>query len=99
MAKHERVSNAGEFPQSRAQALHAPWRLSYLEMLGEAERAAAKGTPQQIVERPDMAPASAPSSKASCFLREYWLNPGGDEKNHVIVRTGMPGVVSKDAGA
>ncbi len=27
-------------------------------------------------------------ANASCFLRDYWLNPADDEKNHVIVRTG-----------
>ncbi len=86
-----------ELPRSHAHALHAPWRLSYLEMLGaaEAERAnsqlgnaenedAARGKS----ESPPT--GSAPKPKPNCFLREYWLNPSHDERNHVIVRTGRP---------
>ncbi len=49
--------------------LHAPWRLAYLESLGESEKKA----------------GGQPSSGS--FLRDYWLDPSGDEKNHVIVRT------------
>lgn len=52
-------------------AIHAPWRLEYLESLGEAEGAGAdKRTPG-----------------TGCFLRDYWLDPAADERNHVIVRT------------
>ncbi len=29
-----------------------------------------------------------PSSSSGSFLGDYWLTPGDDEKNHVIVRTG-----------
>lgn len=35
-------------------------------------------------------PAGA-RAKGSCFLRDYWLNPQEDQRNHVIVRTGLPG--------
>jgi len=51
----------------------APWRLSYMDMLSKAEPLAA---------------AAAKKEKGSCFLRDYWLNPGDDERNHVVVRTG-----------
>ncbi|MEO1128519.1 MAG: HIT domain-containing protein [Planctomycetota bacterium] len=54
--------------------LHAPWRMSYMELL--KAQAAAKDADAK------------PSVKASCFLRDYWLNPQSDEKNNVIVRTG-----------
>ncbi|HBS28225.1 MAG TPA: HIT family hydrolase [Phycisphaerales bacterium] len=60
-------------PSDHTQSISAPWRLSYMELLG-AESAAPK-------------PGGAPA-KGSCFLRDNWLNPAGDEKNHVIVRTG-----------
>jgi ATP adenylyltransferase len=55
-----------------ALVLFAPWRLSYMKMLS------AKDAPT----------ASTGVQKGACFLREYWLNPADDEKNHVIVRTG-----------
>lgn len=61
-------------PPSRAAAIHAPWRLSYMDMLGKSA--------------PTAAATSAGGAKASCFLREYWLNPQRDEQNHIIVRTG-----------
>lgn len=51
--------------------LQAPWRLPYLEALGEHEKT-----------------AGPPTSTSGSFLREYWLNPDQDEKNHVIHRTG-----------
>lgn len=53
--------------------IHAPWRLEYLESLGEKEKAA---TP---------APGSG-AGGSGCFLRDYWLDPASDAKNHVIVR-------------
>jgi ATP adenylyltransferase len=43
---------------------------------------------QEYLEGMDKpAPAGAVSSSGS-FLRDYWLAPQDDEKNHVIVRTG-----------
>lgn len=33
----------------------------------------------------------AAGGAGSCFLRDYWQNPQDDERNHVIVRTGLPG--------
>lgn len=74
-----------DLPRSHAHALHAPWRLSYLEMLGAAER---ESPNEQIGKASNQ--DSAPKSKSNCFLREYWLNPAHDERNHVIVRTGLP---------
>lgn len=52
--------------------LQAPWRLSYLESLSDVP----------------LAPPGAPGSGGTgSFLRDYWLDPAGDERNHVIVRT------------
>lgn len=31
--------------------------------------------------------AGPPKPASSCFIRDYWLTPGDDQKNHVIVRT------------
>lgn len=86
-----------DVPQSKPQALHAPWRLSYLEMLGAAERETAGSRADKSAHTAapgsraaDPGAGDAPESKPNCFLREYWLNPGADEKNHIIVRTGLP---------
>ncbi len=32
--------------------------------------------------------AGPPKATSGCFLRDYWLSPADDIKNHVIVRTG-----------
>lgn len=60
-------------PRSHTQAIHAPWRLSYMEMLGAEQRGAG--------EKPS-------GASGASFLRDYWLSPADDAKNHVIVRTG-----------
>lgn len=57
-------------------ALHAPWRLEYLESLG---------TP---ADRSTGAPAT-PGGSTGSFLLDYWQRPADDEKNFVIVRTGV----------
>ena len=53
-------------------AIHAPWRLAYLEGLDEGERSS----------------ATSPAKKngGGSFLAEYWADPAGDVRNHVIVR-------------
>lgn len=53
-------------------ALQAPWRIEYLENLDADEKAGRK-------------PALTAGASGS-FLRDYWLDPAGDEPNHVIVR-------------
>ena len=53
-------------------AIHAPWRLEYLESMGTAEKK-----------------AGPPQSSTGSFIRDDWLAPDQDEKNHVIVRTGQ----------
>jgi ATP adenylyltransferase len=53
-------------------AIHAPWRMEYLESMGAAEKKSGE-----------------PHATSGSFLREYWLNPQDDEKNHVVVRTGV----------
>lgn len=67
---------AGRGPElPAASALQAPWRLEYLEAMGEQEKqAGADG-------------ASAKAASGS-FLIDYWRDAAGDEKNHVVVRTG-----------
>lgn len=69
----------GEREQTGPDGIWAPWRLDYLERLGEAERSAASGR----------ASASPVATGGVCFLRSAWLNPGRDEADHVIVRSGL----------
>ena len=65
-------------PNPTPDALHAPWRMSYIDMLG------VETDPQQpATDTPDPAPGA-------CFLRRYWLTPDEDQANRVIVRTGTP---------
>jgi ATP adenylyltransferase len=45
--------------------------------MGEQEKAGARPAP----------PTSAPGGASPSFLHDYWLDPGADAKNHVIVRT------------
>lgn len=52
-------------------AVHAPWRLAYLEELGKQERAQ----------------GGKPSTGS--FLADDWLRPEDDERNHVVVRSGV----------
>ena len=60
------------------EAIHAPWRMAYLDSLSEAEAA--------LAESPD-ANATGQADSGS-FIRDYWLAPEQDEANHVIVRAG-----------
>lgn len=57
------------------QVLHAPWRDSYLQSLGDKEKA----------DRAGASPAPAP---AACFLTEYWTHPEHDERNLIVARVG-----------
>ena len=50
--------------------LQAPWRLAYLEALGEHEKRAGE-----------------PTAASGSFLREYWLHPELDERNHIVYRS------------
>ncbi len=66
--------SGGTFSDAHAQpsahaALHAPWRLQYLEAVDEQEKAGSLG------------------KSSGSFLLDYFRSPGGDENNHVIVRT------------
>lgn len=61
--------------QTGPDAIWAPWRLDYLERLGEAERGGAPGV-------------ANPTRRGDVnFLRAQWLDPGSDEAGHVIVRS------------
>lgn len=64
-------------PPHGPQNLHAPWRLSYMDMLSRDQ-----------AEQGSSPPPTPDHAQPSCFLREYWLHPEQDEVNHVIVRTG-----------
>jgi ATP adenylyltransferase len=70
------MSSAGSTAagDDESRSLFAPWRMSYMTMLERAGEEAAAGG----------------KKRGSCFLRDYWLNPADDAKNHVIVRTGIP---------
>ena len=57
-------------------ALHAPWRLQYLEAMDEQDKSGAPHHP----------PKPGTAAPSGSFLHDYWLTPADDEKNHVIVR-------------
>lgn len=65
--------NQPDHPPFAPSALHAPWRLEYLEALTEQEKKIARSGGKQ---------------STGSFLRDYWITPDADEQNHVIVRTG-----------
>lgn len=76
-------------PDDRSNVLHAPWRLSYMDML------ASKGKAED-------GPAAAPGGeavRASTFLREAWLTPEDDEERLVVVRTGREDMRDEDGRA
>lgn len=75
---------------SQPQNLHAPWRMTYMEMLSADERAARKAAEK---------PAEKPAAPAPSFLRDYYLHPERDEANHVIVRTGRSRRAGEPASA
>ena len=57
-------------------ALHAPWRLQYLESIDEQQPAATAATSKPGKPHP-----------SSSFLADYWNAPAADAANHIIVRT------------
>ncbi len=65
-------------PSTGPDAIHAPWRMEYLQSLSEAE-AAMVGTGEA---------KSAAQADSGSFIRDYWLAPDQDVTNHVIVRAG-----------
>jgi ATP adenylyltransferase len=70
-------STSGEpQPSDRAAAIQAPWRQEYLETIDEQEKAGAGKS----------AGAGGAAASTGSFLRDYWLAPGDDAKNHVVVR-------------
>ena len=75
MSQRPNAASGPVAPASNPQCLHAPWRMSYMDMLSAADAAGSRAP-------------EAPTKKAHCFLRAYYLNPHLDEHNHVIVRTG-----------
>lgn len=68
-----------EGPSERPDVLHAPWRLSYMDMLAQTEKAK---------DGPGCAAPGGEVQRASTFLREAWLTPEEDEARLVVVRTG-----------
>lgn len=69
-----------ETPPTHPAAIQAPWRQEYLETIDEQEKAGGAGKSVGAGGA-----AGAPASTGS-FLRDYWLAPGDDAKNHVVVR-------------
>ncbi len=68
-------------------ALQAPWRMQYLESISAAEKSVAAAAQTTAQTAPGAGGgAGGESAGAASFLRDYWLAPGDDEKNHVIVR-------------
>ncbi|MEN0019899.1 MAG: HIT domain-containing protein [Planctomycetota bacterium] len=65
-------ANADQAP-THGPALHAPWRLQYLEALGE-EDAASENKPERAGE------------SSGSFLLDYWRTPEHDHANNVIHR-------------
>lgn len=64
-------------------ALWAPWRLAYIESLGD-------GSPPDPESENPMPPSSATPSQrteSGSFLLDYWRAPERDESNHVIERS------------
>lgn len=62
-------------------ALHAPWRLEYLESMSAQEKAGGAGSGGGGGGGVGGAPSSG------SFLRDCWLDPAGDVRTHVIVRS------------
>lgn len=70
-------------PSLGSAALHAPWRLEYIESLGKGADAE---SPTPTAARA----AAGDAAGSGSFLRDYWLAPAEDEKNHVIARVRAP---------
>jgi len=64
-------------PPVHAAAIQAPWRQEYLETIDEQEKAGGAGK---------SAGAGGAAASTGSFLRDYWLAPADDAKNHVVVR-------------
>ena len=65
----------GDHPASANNAaLHAPWRLQYLESIDEQDTSGAPSTPGTL-------------KPSGSFLIDYWNTPHRDTQNHIIVRT------------
>lgn len=81
MANEDRARTPGQRPTDpEVRAVHAPWRMSYMRELTEQERTA------RAADAPELRDKGKPGS----FFRQYFLNPEGDARNHVIVRSGDP---------
>lgn len=69
-------------------AIHAPWRMSYMQMLSAADKAAAARSSPAAGGSPS---GSAASQASSSFFRDYFLHPEQDDPNHVVARVGSGG--------
>jgi len=76
MPHDPKQAKAPETPPFHAAAIQAPWRQEYLETIDEQEKAGAGKS----------AGAGSATVSTGSFLRDYWLAPGDDAKNHVVVR-------------
>lgn len=70
--------SGSDAPHVGPEAIHAPWRMAYLESLSEAEAMNDGSTDANTADQAD----------SGSFIRDYWLAPERDEANHVIVRAG-----------
>lgn len=68
--ERSKVRESSGTPPANAAAIQAPWRQEYLETIDEQEKSGTGGAKQS----------------SGSFLRDYWLAPGDDAKNHVVVR-------------
>jgi len=59
----------------------APWRLPYLERLGEEIE-----SEKRDLSAGRQPPSTAASHDSACFLAEYWQHPEDDAENFVIAR-------------
>jgi len=82
----ERPSENEHAVPSAPDALWAPWRLDYIESLGEGDPPASASEKHGSGKDGSGKSGSDPSGTGS-FLLDYWRDPDSDAVNHVIERT------------
>jgi len=64
-------------PQTHRDALHAPWRDQYMQLLS-----------CELTDKRERAKADQDAAPPDSFLGQYWRTPEHDAANHVIARVG-----------